>query len=412
MADRSDVSRGEAPRCARIGSRTRAVVWLAFAIASLDGLMACSGDDSSATPDGGAQGHDASSDTTAQAPVDGGGGGTDTGTDDATLDAGADGALAPDVGADTAPTPTGDAGEPCTPPLNACGPGLYCNSSNICATSYCSGKPQKPLPYAIAGDFQTVFTIGPEKANLAILPSGADCDTTTYPPIPNTGLGDAGADGAPDGGYPALGDGGVQTVTYPSAPSCYELLFDPSCTNGTQGLCWAGAEFTNSAATAAAAKDGNVTPSAIGVCLAQGATVISFSARSSVDGSIVKFGSTRPGACLKVPITGADGGPPDPATEQASCPGATEFYIALTTSWQRYTISLAPGEPYNDEPNTGGGVWNGFSMVVEPAKFVGGAYLFVKDIVWGASKVDIDAGIGSDAGGDAGGDAAADASSD
>jgi hypothetical protein len=130
------------------------------------------------------------------------------------------------------------------------------------------------------------------------------------------------------------------------------------------------------------------------VCVAPGATVISFSARASVDGAIVKFGSSRPGACTTVvPIKDADGGPPDPTTEQSTCPNATEFYIALTTGWQTYTITLPTGEPYDDEMGAGGGVWNALSLVVEPEYFVGGAYVFVKDVVWGNPTVGYDAGV-------------------
>jgi hypothetical protein len=322
-----------------------------------------------------------------------------------------------DAGVDAPPPPTGDAGEPCTPP-GTCAPGLFCNATGTCQVSACAGKTQRPLPYAIANDFETIFTIGPEKDNFTIIPSGAECDSTTYPPIPNTGMGagdagtdaatdaaadgassDAASDAATDASYPTLDDGGVEIVTYPSAPSCYEFLFDPSCQAGLQGLCWAGAEFTNSAATAAAAAEGHVTSSAVGVCVAPAATVISFWARSSAAGSIVKFGSSRPGACGVMPIREADGGSPDPATEQAQCPGSTEFYIALSTSWQQYTISLAPNEPYNDEPGAGGGVWNAFSLVVEPEFFVAGAYIFVKDVVWSNPSAGFDAGVSGDDGG-------------
>jgi hypothetical protein len=378
---------------------------LILAVATIPGLAACGSNSNGAPP----ASMDAGTDSTTQPD-----GGVDTGAGNT------------DSGAETAPPPTGDAGEPCTPP-GTCAPGLFCNPQGTCQASYCGGKPQKPLPYAVASDFQTVFTIGPEKDNLALIPSGADCDSMTYPPIPNTGLADAGTDaavdaagatadaaadaavdaatdGAVDGSgpsYPTLNDGGAEIVTYSSTPSCYEFLFDPSCLTGTQGLCWAGAEFTNSAATAAAAPDGHVSANAIGVCLASGATVITFEARASVAGTIVKFGSNRPGACSAlIPIKEADGGIPDPATEQSACPGATEFYLGLTTSWQQYTISLPPGEPYNDEPGAGGGVWNAFSLVVEPEYFVGGAYVFVKNIVWGNPTVGYDAGaVSPDAGG-------------
>ena len=66
------------------------------------------------------------------------------------------------------------------------------------------------------------------------------------------------------------------------------------------------------------------------------------------------------------PILEADGGIPDPAAERAVCPSDTEFYLRLSTEWQNYWLNLPPGEPYNDEPGAGGGVWNAFSVVVEP----------------------------------------------
>jgi hypothetical protein len=387
-------------------------LFLAMAMAASPGLAAC-GSDSNGAPAGG--------DAGGQSMQDSGNDGTVNNQPDSGADTGAANV---DSGADAPPAPTGDAGEMCTPP-GTCAPGLFCNPQGICQASYCTGKPQAAIPYALATDFQTVFTIGPEKDNLTVIPSGAECDSMTYPPIPNTGLADAGtdaaadaagaaadaavdaaADGAADGAaprFPTLNDGGVEVVTYGATPSCYEFLFDPSCLSGTVGLCWAGAIFTNSAATAAAAPEGQVTASAIGVCLAPGATVISFSARASVAGTIVKFGSSRPGPCTAaVPIKEADGGPPDPATEQSLCPTATEFYIALTTSWQQYTITLPTGEAYDDELGAGGGVWNGLSVVVEPQDFVGGAYVFVKDVVWGNPTVGFDAGV-PDAGGDGGG---------
>ena len=311
------------------------------------------------------------------------------------------------------PPPTGDAGEACTQPGGTCGPGLFCSAEGICQVSYCTGKPQRALPYNIGTDFDTVFTIGPEKDNFTLIPSGVDCDSTTYPTLPNTGLGDGGPD-AGDAGYPTLDDGGVEIVTYPTPqPSCYEFLYDPSCETGTQGLCWAGAVFTNSPATAAAAPGAVVTSSAVGVCLAPGATAISFWAKSSVAGTVVKFGSSRPGACLVTPLL-EDGGIPDPATEQSVCAGDTEFYLQLLTEWQNYWLSLRPGEPYDDEPGAGGGVWNAFSVVVEPEDVVGGAYVFVKDIVWSNPSDGYDAGIISpDSGTDASGeDASTDAGSD
>jgi hypothetical protein len=416
MSEVTGCSLGDLPVWARVAGRAKKTLSCAVAVASLAGLVACGDDSNGTTPgnDAGGQAQDSGKDSTVTQPDTGTG--TDTGSPNQM-----------DALAETSPPPTGDAGEPCTPP-GKCAPGLFCNSLNVCQPSYCDGKPQRGLPYAIENDFQTVFTIGPEKDNLNVVASGAECDSMTYPPIPNTGLvvpGDAGADGAADAGagdasddggaaadaatdahttFPTLNDGGVSVVTYPTTPSCYEFLYDPSCLTGTQGLCWAGAEFTNSAATAAAAPDGHVSSSAVGVCLASGATVVSFSARSSVDGSLVKFGSSRPGACGVTPIN-PDGGAPDPAGEQTTCPGDTEFVIKLSTSWQQYSVTLPATEPYNDEPGAGGGVWNAFSLVVEPENFEGGAYLFVKDVVWSNPTLGFDAGLIGDGGEDASSDA-------
>jgi hypothetical protein len=94
----------------------------------------------------------------------------------------------------------------------------------------------------------------------------------------------------------------------------------------------------------------------------------------------------------------ADGGIPDPAAEQSECPGDTEFFIQLTTEWQNYKVSFSAAEPYDDEQGTGGGVWNAFSLIVEPEYFLGGSYIFVKDIVWGNPAVGYNAGVLVDGG--------------
>src|SRR5262249_54001960 len=101
----------------------------------------------------------------------------------------------------------------------------------------------------------------------------------------------------------------------------------------------------------------------------------------------------------------ADGGPPDPDALRSGCPQATEFYLQLSTEWRQYSLILPKGEPYNDELGAGGGVWNGFSIVIEPATFAGGGYVFVKDIVWGNASARFDAGVPDAGPGDAGGDA-------
>jgi hypothetical protein len=361
-----------------VGSRL-GLLGAVHAVAGLSLIAACGGNSTSSPQggnDSGSSNQDASNDVTVI--EDSGGGGND-------------------AGMEAAPPPEcGEAGECCGQPGNTCAPGLYCAGGSVCTPSFCTtAKPTGALPYNIASGFNTVYSIGQEADNFLILtPSAADCNATTYPPILNTGL-QADAAALPDGSvYPVLEDGGMDMVTYPPSAPCYGFLFDPSCITGTNGLCWAGAVFTNSAATAATAPSANPSSSTVGSCIAPGATAISFWARASVPGTIVKFGSTRQGACTtQNPIKEADGGIADPTTEQTLCPNDTEFYIQLSTDWQNYWVSLAAGEPYNDEPSAGGAVWNAFSVVVEPQFFAGGAYVFVKDIVWSNPTIGFDGGV-------------------
>jgi hypothetical protein len=252
-----------------------------------------------------------------------------------------------------------------------------------CQVSACTGKTQAALPYNISTDFNMVYAIGPGAPNFQILTS-LNCDSTTFPAYPDTGLLDA-SDSTFEGGFPTLMDGGTEVVTYATPPSCYQFLYNPGCS--AVGMCWAGAVITNSAANATPASPTGTTA---GVCIQPGATMVTFMARASSNGIAAKFGSTKAAQCLadgypNFPV--ADGGvlmadPNDPVAQQALCKGDTEFWLALTTSWAQYTVSLPANEPYNDEPMTVGGVWNAFSMVVEPELAVGGAYILVKDVTW------------------------------
>ena len=173
----------------RISKRTQAIAAIALAVAGINGLVACSSDDTS-TPTTDAGARDGSSDGTVPNTDSGpgpGDGGTDSTVSDGAINDGSlvlDGHTRPDTG----PVETGDAGQPCTPPSNSCGPGLFCNGSKVCQPDFCSGKPQKALPYALANDFPTVFTIGPEKGNFQVLNSAAECDSTTYPPTSRSGV--------------------------------------------------------------------------------------------------------------------------------------------------------------------------------------------------------------------------------
>jgi hypothetical protein len=160
------------------------------------------------------------------------------------------------------------------------------------------------------------------------------------------GASDAAAtdEGAPDvsagseAGADAKSDG-------PAAPACYEFLYDPACTTGT---CWGGVIFTQSAG-------GILDP---GVCIELGATKITFKARASRPGARIKFGSIREGF------------------------NSTEFFLNVTTEWASYEVSIPPGEPYNAYSAGMTGVWNGFSVIVEPQDHPGGTYIYVKDAVW------------------------------
>jgi hypothetical protein len=301
-------------------------------------------------------------------------------------------------------TAVGDAGEPCN--AGSCDPGLFCNAMKTCQVSACTGKPQAALPYNISTDFNMAYAIGPGAPNFQILTS-LNCDATTFPPYPDTGLLDA-SDITFDGSFPTLMDGGTEVVSYATPPSCYQFLYNPGCS--AVGMCWSGAVITNSAANATPASPTGTTA---GVCIQPGATMVTFMARASANGIAAKFGSTKAAQCIAYGypnFTMLDGGdlmadPNDPVAQQAECTGDTEFWLALTTSWAEYTVSLPANEPYNDEPMTTGGVWNAFSMVVEPELAVGGAYILVKDVTWinGAGTTS-DAGSEastSDAGGEA-----------
>ena len=215
---------------------------------------------------------------------------------------------------------------------------------------FCDGMPKKPLPYAIAADFPFLLVLN-SPVSWSVAP-GADCAQTVFPDVaPDIG---AGADAT---------DGGIIDASPPTVTSCVAFRYDAddcvaslaSLSDGgvggvdTVAACWAGVIFTPS-------------PEGIsqeGICIASGATAIHFKARASRAGARVKFGSIRAGL------------------------GSTEFFIALTTAWADYTVSIPAGEDYDGESPVGG-VWDGFSVVAEPEDHVGGTYIFVSDVVWAA----------------------------
>ena len=158
---------------------------------------------------------------------------------------------------------------------------------------------------------------------------------------------DAPAGDAPATDAVASNDGSADAG---AASSCYEFSYDP---DGCQGACWAGVVFevTDVQGPSADTK---------GVCIQNGAMAIEFWARSSKDGARVKFGSIGEGM------------------------GITEFYLNITKTWARYTVAIPAmdQDTYNTTAGDMQGVWNAFSVVVEPQDYAGGAYIEVKDIHW------------------------------
>jgi hypothetical protein len=95
-----------------------------------------------------------------------------------------------------------------------------------------------------------------------------------------------------------------------------------------------------------------------GICIELGATKVTFQAKASRPDARIKFGAIREGLLQ------------------------TEFFLNITTDWATYEVAIPPGEPYNTYSSGAMGVWNGFSVIVEPQDHPGGTYIFVKDAVW------------------------------
>jgi hypothetical protein len=352
-------------------------------------------------------------------------------------DAGVDAATDATMGDESSDAPAGpapgDNGGPCDDG-GTCNGGLVCGDGGVCAPPppYCDSRPKKPLPYDISADFNNVALIGPGMADFTIV-SNPDCNATSFPAVPPPGGpaadgGDASTDSPSDSGdagiADAVSDGAASDATAadgaesdadagaatgdasPEAsadgsaeagprPDCYEFLYNPSC--NVTANCYTGAIFQNTPVSA-----GPATGSSPGICIGLGATAVTFWARASRDGTIVKFGSTKAAQCVAGRPTPA---PNDPVAQQTLCPNQTEFFLAITTQWQQYTVSLPAGEPYDYESNVGG-VWKAFSAVVEPTDYHDdagaplGTYILVKSITWVASVASGDAGsdvVSSDA---------------
>jgi hypothetical protein len=146
------------------------------------------------------------------------------------------------------------------------------------------------------------------------------------------------------------GDGGA-------IPACWGFYYNAdNCVANAGGACWAGVIFESVPLDETAARQ------APGVCIADGATTLTFEARAvNVTGAgtlTVKFGSEWPGE------------------------GTTEQVLTVTSSWVAYSIPIVAGYRCLSSQNAAGGVFNGFSAVVVAADHPGGMFLQVRNMVW------------------------------
>jgi hypothetical protein len=245
----------------------------------------------------------------------------------------------------------------------------------------CSAFDEAPLPLAVGGTFPFLTTLN--NFDVWTNEPTADCDQTVFPdlvaPSADAGdaeggvtdadasdaLGDASDDSpaaSPDAGAVGDADAGGDAEPFdpdalpppPIDEGCFTFSYKPDdCIAANGGdlvaavpACWSGVIF---AAAPIASQ---------GICIVPGAAFVHFQARASREGAKVKWGSTRPGL------------------------GESEFFVPVTTAWADYQIAI-PAEDYNDEPgNAFSGVWDGFSIVVEPEDHVGGTYIFVRNVSW------------------------------
>jgi hypothetical protein len=347
-------------------NRTRSTVGFGFAMLVVAGMAAC-GTRPLSKPDGaGAAGGTGAAGAAGVAgdssgpppfapysPPSGAVGGAGGGPDDTGAGAGTAGdAPSTDVGgqggsADFQPPAPAPPPPPLPPPPPPVSP------------AYCDGMPGKPLPYAIASDFTTIFALN--AANGLTLLAVPDCGQTFFPDVRVAGPAepDAGVDAKAATADAGTREAGAPPLAVPTPSECFAFKYRPDDCNFAAGAvdavgiqCWAGVIFTSSPLTG--------TPGQ-GICIAPGATAVHFKARASRRGARVKFGSIREGL------------------------DTTEFYLSLTTSWADYSVSIPAAEPYDNEPSIPlGGVWNGFSVVVDPQDHIGGTYVFVSDVIWAA----------------------------
>jgi hypothetical protein len=367
-----------------------------------------------------------SSDDSAPAAGAAGTGGTGGGAGGvAGADAGPDGVVDTDATDDGVDTGAGgdDGGSDAADETAGAG-----GTGGIPIVDLCDGvTPQRPLPYNIAQDFTYPNNITPMNSVTGVNVTrwvrlaNPDCDMTFSDsgpaPVPpeftaaqaaaaalaaatdEGGLSDAAeaaatddgaaeaSDGAAEGSADALADvvaGDVSLDASPvsdaargdapvdgASPACWGFYYYPDdCTNlvndGGAGTavawqCWGGAIFEayppGGGADAGGIEGGGTDPANLpGICIETGATNIEFWARASREPATVKFGSTRAGV------------------------GTTEEYLRISTTWQKYSISVPFDYRFNSSLVYG--VFNGFSVVVEPSEHVGGSYIFVRDVTW------------------------------
>jgi hypothetical protein len=244
----------------------------------------------------------------------------------------------------------------------------------------CSAFDEDQLPLPVGGTFPFLTTLN--NFDVWTNEPTADCDQTVFPDLvapsadaedtedglTDSGAADAAVDAGGDGSLAnpdvAAGDdadAGIDAEPFepdalppPIDQACFAFSYKPDpciAANGGDPVaavqaCWSGVIFA-------------VSPiESQGTCVAPGAAFVHFEARASREGANVKWGSTRPGL------------------------GESEFFIPVTTAWADYQVAI-PAEDYNNEPgNPFSGVWDGFSIVVEPEDHVGGTYIFVRNVFW------------------------------
>jgi hypothetical protein len=204
---------------------------------------------------------------------------------------------------------------------------------------YCGGDAGEPfisLPFDVSDHTANINPIGPAgmEDDFAII-ANPNCDEVYVPT-------DAGASDAGD-----AGDAGSSTVAdasvMPDAGSSDAGSSDAGDA-GDGGGASAGCDAFHYVPTgpyAGVIYQFTATQNGEGVCVAEGATSITFEARADRETSI-KFGFVR-----------------GPAV------GDTEDWFALDTAWREYTIEMPANEDYNNSGDPGG-VWNLFSVVGVP----------------------------------------------